>query len=354
MGNIRTDSRGVVSITVTIVLMLVISLTILSFGQTVRREQRQTLDRQLSSQAFYAAESGINDIRKYIKTNYAGQIPPSKTDCGATTQYDLTGTIDSETGTGYTCLLVGSSPKKLNYTLSRSAPAKVFPVSTIDPADIATPTTPITAIDFTWKPVQANAAAPLVNCDTSVPATIPSATATGYQCAGFGVLRVDLVPYPAAGQTRENMQSDGFTAFLWPTANNAPATVSYEGSGDNIYGGSANQGARARAACDSVSCRVSVTGLNSSRYYARVSTIYRDSVLEVSARGAGGQDLSLFGAQITIDSTGKSQDVLRRVQVRVPLTSGDLVSDYGLQTTESLCKTITAFPDSSYTRPPAC
>jgi hypothetical protein len=46
------------------------------------------------------------------------------------------------------------------------------------------------------------------------------------------------------------------------------------------------------------------------------------------------------GAQAVIDSTGKAQDVLRRIQVHVPLTpsSENSLSDYALQSSEALCK----------------
>jgi hypothetical protein len=46
------------------------------------------------------------------------------------------------------------------------------------------------------------------------------------------------------------------------------------------------------------------------------------------------------GAQAVIDSTGKAQDVLRRIQVNVPLraTSQNELSDYAIQSTDAICK----------------
>ena len=57
---IARNQDGLVSIIIVVILMIVISIIVLSFAKVVRNEQRQTLDRQLSTQAYYAAESGVN------------------------------------------------------------------------------------------------------------------------------------------------------------------------------------------------------------------------------------------------------------------------------------------------------
>ena len=62
----KLRERGVVSIMVSIVLMAVMTLIVLGFSEIARRDQRQTLDRQLSNQAFYAAEIGVNDAQQAI------------------------------------------------------------------------------------------------------------------------------------------------------------------------------------------------------------------------------------------------------------------------------------------------
>src|SRR4051812_1988899 len=103
--DLHTDARGVVSIIVTILIMLVLSLIILGFAQLVRREQRQSLDRQLSTQAFYAAETGVNDAIKALNNSV---LTGKKSDCdpdglglGANVnKLDASGTVS------YVCVLV--------------------------------------------------------------------------------------------------------------------------------------------------------------------------------------------------------------------------------------------------------
>ena len=69
----------------TMILMIVVGLIVLGFAQISRRNQRQALDRQLSTQAFYAAETGVNDAANLIKTAVqAGTVVAAKPDCTST------------------------------------------------------------------------------------------------------------------------------------------------------------------------------------------------------------------------------------------------------------------------------
>ncbi len=336
---LRSDERGLVSITITVILMLVISLTVLSFAQLVRREQRQALDQQLSSQAFYAAESGINDAQRYIANNYGGTTPPPKTTCANTASYDLSTTVDAASNTKYTCVLIDASPKSLKYDLSTTEQAKVFPINAAST---------ITSLDLSWTPETATN--PTVGCVGS--ATLPSGTvANPWPCTGYGMLRIDLVPINAI-MTRTSLEQSTFTAFITPVASGALATVQYSnpanGSNNNIYDGTANQGIRPNASCDAISCRITITGLSNTKYYARVSTLYRKATLSVTAKDASNNVLPLTGAQIMIDSTGQAQDVVRRVQVRVPVLFDGLHSDFAIQSSTSMCKAFSTYPSASF------
>lgn len=71
----KQDQRGVASIVITMTISMVLVLIIVGFSSVVRREQRQALDAQLSSQAFYAAESKINETIAKLEADpmYSGQ-----------------------------------------------------------------------------------------------------------------------------------------------------------------------------------------------------------------------------------------------------------------------------------------
>ena len=74
MSRLQNNQEGLVSITVSLIIMIIITLVVSSFALIVRREQRRTLDRQLSQQAFYAAEVGIADAQSAIKAGLTDDI----------------------------------------------------------------------------------------------------------------------------------------------------------------------------------------------------------------------------------------------------------------------------------------
>ncbi|MDB5170234.1 MAG: hypothetical protein JWN82_630 [Candidatus Saccharibacteria bacterium] len=350
--NKTTNEQGMVSIVVTIILMLVISITVLSFAQIIRREQRQALDSQLSSQAFYAAESGINDARTYIKEHYLskGLVPDDKKACADAGDPNyppsaIPMTVDGA-DTTYPCLLITGNPKSLVYDVSPSASSRVIPIDTHG--------TPIKTIDLSWQsPSQSD---PIANCPATVSPDLPKAdlpptNPAAWKC-GFGMIRIDLVP--GENMTRNGLMASTFTAFLTPVKQPGTNSISYIG-GDNIYtGGTANQSARPAAFCNTdgasaPTCKITIKDLSASKYYARVSALYAEvKGFTVAANDFSAKPSNLYGAQVVIDSTGKANDVLRRIQVRVPLVSDTLHADYGIQSKDSLCKQYQTYPSSAY------
>ncbi len=66
MAKLKQNESGLAAIAVTMIIMGIVTLIVVGFATLMRREQRQALDQQLSTQAFYAAESGVNATRAYI------------------------------------------------------------------------------------------------------------------------------------------------------------------------------------------------------------------------------------------------------------------------------------------------
>jgi Tfp pilus assembly protein PilX len=63
----QSSQSGMIAILVTLLMMIIISLLVLGFAQVSRHEQGNTTNTQLSTQAYYAAESGINDAGAAIQ-----------------------------------------------------------------------------------------------------------------------------------------------------------------------------------------------------------------------------------------------------------------------------------------------
>ncbi len=320
---LRADERGLVSIIVTVILMLIISITVLSFAQIIRREQREALDNQLSSQAFYAAESGVNDMRNYIKANFVGTAPPDKLSCKNDTPYNnLKPVIDSANDVSYACILLNNSPDSLEYELSPSEPSKVFPITPVG----GTPSSFVVS----WKP--STSTTPTNGCSTNVNGSNVQPPVSDWSC-GYGMIRLDLVPVSAV-PNRTTLMNRSYGLFIEPVNTGTVKTISYA---NGTIG-------RSAATCNNTICTLRITNLpGDANYYVRASTLYRGTTLSVEALNSSNVALPLKDAQIMIDSTGKAQDVLRRVQVRIPLFYQGLHADNAITSNDSICKNFTAF-----------
>lgn len=336
---LHNDERGIVSIVVTMIIMIILTLVVVGFAQLSRREQEQSLDRQLNSQAFYAAESAVNDVRQLFEAGTVDLTRDFTTTCEEfITTYGLNTQVDSATGTLYSCLFVDPSPVSLVFSPVNTTSSQVFPLQSRTGEAIS-------SVTFNWQPADPaghnQATCPSVNTATYADAFPPS---WPNDCQ-TGILRVDLVPYNGA-QTVANLINNTFTAFLYP--HTAAGALTYA-----TGVGPANAGAIRSGGCNaSGQCSLTITGLNSAVNYVRMRSIYQSNNVTVTARNAANAVLELSGAQATVDSTGKATDVLRRIQVRLDVDRlGGAFPEFGLQSNDTLCKQYGIAPPSTVILP---
>ena len=319
---------GMVSILVTMVMMVVITLIVLGFAEVSRTEQRNATDQQLSTQAYYAAESGINDARAVINT-WAQTNPiaslPNKTSC-ANANYpnanppNLTNamqTINSANNTYYTCLLITANPTALQYNVSYNS--TVIPIISSGAA--------ISSLTLNWQPPSGLTGSGY-SCTTPV-GSFPAST--NWSC-NFPVLRVDLADTtttPTNPITRASWSSSASnrvsTMFFLPTnTNSASATWGDQGKVIGVN-------------CSATNCITTIKGLSDNQYYMRVTTLYlTGSPLTIT----DANNQPLYGAQADIDSTGKAQDTLRRIVVAADLSDANsyAIPDAAIISNYSICK----------------
>ena len=213
-NKITLNQNGMASILVVLIMSVVITLIVLGFSQVSTREQSNALETQLSTTAYYAAESGINDAINAIKNN--PNLPPSsyaKNTCGnpggtsiygslysgSSTNYSVLNSTSGEGNTSYSCLLINPSPNEIVTDVSSNS--QILP---IDSEGI-----PISSLNLTWNnPNPSTTSNPetawsTTNSDCVLPTVSPQfKSSTTWNC-GLSVLRIDLVPV-AAGQINEN------------------------------------------------------------------------------------------------------------------------------------------------------
>ncbi len=364
----QTDTKqhaeaGIVSILVTIIMMLVVSLIIVGMSQVARSNRREQLDQQLSTQAYYAAESGLNKAVQFFAANPTAKINTTGTggsaaDCSAfitnaapnglagtagTNGSNGTNVLDLDTDVAYTCLMVNSQPGTLQVQdLSQDA-NKIWRVRDANGQ-------PFTGLTFTWNPDSGSLFTGATNTCLATNALNNLVKYSNWNCA-YGILRVDLVDTHAGG-SGATLQSPAKTLYLIPTLTSGstlqPVAVSPPSSGQ--------VGQVVYVACTPAQCsaRLSLSPVVSNEYFARLSMIYQNSSLvQLTGTDAGGAAV-FSGGQAIIDVTGKAGDQLRRVQARIPLLATDgPVPNFALQSTDGICKSFGVAP-SVTADPAAC
>jgi Tfp pilus assembly protein PilX len=326
-----TSESGLVSIIVTLIIMVVLSLIVIGFANLTRRDQRQTLDRQLNTQALYAAETGVNDAIDKLQ-NVSSLSATSYTGCNDfVTAAGLNPVIDAANNISYTCLLVDPSPEILTYTNVTQYNPRVVPVNA---------SSAISSIKISWQ----NPTGTAGDCTQSATsATNPAngAWAASSPCPN-GMLRVDILPGSSI-TSRASVIAANMAFFAFPPTSGGSGTVNYS---------VLNTGARVNGTCSSSvpasgrMCNITITNLGQTSYYLRLQSLYRVSDIDITAQGVSG-DLALSGAQAVVDVTGKAQDVLKRIQIRQPLFATGDVPSSALNVGSSLCKLLTVIPNTN-------
>ncbi|HET7320074.1 MAG TPA: pilus assembly PilX N-terminal domain-containing protein [Candidatus Saccharimonadales bacterium] len=352
----QLEEQGFASIIIVMTLVIILGLMAIGFGRLMRSEQRSALDRQLSTQAYYAAESGVKDAIYAIQKGFAtsnsnsGQCLTSA-DLGS--GFSATGNVlDATTGTQYTCIMVETEPTSLEYnpisTDTGNTTGTKY-ISLVGKTMDRSSDQIIGSLKVSWQGKSGGASFGGPNCDSSG-VTFP--VSTGWTC-GPGVIRITLTPF-ANSFDRGSLVNGTYTVFLYPQNNSTAGTL-----GSAIYvAGQANmnqQGAIVSGNCNSANssattprqCNVLINLANlSSRFFVSVKSFYVDSdvVITPYADATGNTPMRLSGAQATIDSTGKSQDVLRRIKVAVPEFAQNYFPEGAIDAAGQICKLLQVAP----------
>lgn len=338
----RNNQNGFAAIVVTLIIMTILVLITIGFSQVVNREQQATIDRQLSSQAFYAAESGVNDA---IAAIAASADPKSleTEDCDefqATPELSSGAKLSSDDSVEYTCVLVDVTPDTIEKT---SVETERPTVIIIDPVDESGNPLQLTALNLSWQ-------------SESLPDTIsfPSSSSSDFPDTwGFAAPVLRLTATPLNQLNRSALIENTFTGFLRPSAGSGgPTNI-------NVNVGLAtqnNQGQIYNTTCtttiDSNSPRycnsrldLSSIGLTT-KYLLTLRAVYHNADIYIEGESATGDVVLFQDQQAVIDATGKAGDVLQRIQVRVPIEDQYERPGFGIETSRGggICKQLNLAP----------
>lgn len=340
-NRLQSDARGMVSFLVTFIMLLVISLIVVGFTRVSSQNRRDALDRQLGTQAFYAAESGVNALIKQAETDPT-VLTSSYNSCN-NPPISFPSLSDSP-DVKITCVLVDPLVPNLEIGSLSAGKSQVF---TIDPRAADGSPAKLKTLLLVWGGPDS------IDINNSISGCTNSAAqykAKYLANCEMGMVRGDL--YKEGGA----MNADALAAntrsfFMQPNMSNQSVSLDY---------GSATRAYRGLGRCLGTlsgwngvqipqnQCMAAVTIANpaaaGTKYHLRVSTLYNDaSSVKVYAFSETDSKLNFAGAQAIVDSTGKAVDVFRRVQVRVPLdqSSGEGVMPFAAYSKEGVCKRFT-------------
>jgi Tfp pilus assembly protein PilX len=305
------NQSGMAPIMFAIFMAIILTLMAIGFAVLSRNDQRQTLDRTLSNQANYAAESAINRIQSEYQNdiNFAENNDCDGSDSGVEGVINnLNDNIHANVQTlDITCLTWTSKLTMLWKSNLNSTPW-VVPVIPESGA--------VDTLRITWSPAESPA--------NSSPTTDEVATLT--------LTNGNLPTLRIAAASTANV-SNTSVIFINPGSSGGSGTLAY-GIGS---GSIANAKCDTSGASGDWQCTIDLAiGANWNDGRLSITSLNGSSNVSIQALSAGSV-ATLIKAQAKVDATAKSQDVIRRLIAYVPLTKTTWQPSF-VVSSDGLCK----------------
>jgi len=328
---INGNQDGFASLVIGLILVIVLSLMTVSFAVLSRHEQQSALNSQLATQAYYAAESGVNDATKLI----ASGNPIPNVDTGKCIGSPVT--IGPATNSvGYTCVSVTLNSQDI--FIQNIAPREGH-------SFVTATSSPLNTLTFAWG----NSLLTNINPRTTVSPVIFD---DGTNWTSPAVIQLSITPL-SGGYARSNLISDTYSVVLYPSQPNLVLpTAVFSASSNNqgkIVSGNCSASNRTNSGTlptnYNCSTTINMSAAGPGPYLIHFINEYATSNVDITGKDAGNAQVTFSGSQATIDSTGKAKDVLKRIQVRVPLNSEDEFN-YAIEA-QNVCKRIVTSPNNT-------
>ncbi len=319
----RQREQGMVSLTISIVVGILLIIIVLSSFSIMFRLQRESTDSDLSIRAQYAAEAGAEDALTMIQRELAA---------GTLSAADFTNTCnDSGTqlsGTSYTCQKLSYTTNNLTGVLERDGQPVQFDLGS----------TPFSTIVVQWNTDEDSNANGVGTPSYAPPANfLGDSTNLGVDKWNYpAALELTTVAFPNGGNfniatdTRykfyTNLISPGNTAT--PTSSTAPTVANQ--TGDCTQAGSGG----------GYNCTMTFTGVGTpaGSNVLRLRSRYAGTHYSLKFYSAGGALMNVPDQFATIDVTARAGDVYRRIIYKVRLDTGTAAVDYVIYSDRDICK----------------
>lgn len=394
MMHTYTKQRGAVSLFIVIFTMLLMTVVTISFIRIMLQDQQQASNQDLSQSAYDSAQAGVEDAKRAIlqyQSVCAADTSVAQTACKAAAAlignqscnqglagiYSNIGTdevkVQQSQSTGdaaldqaYTCVTIQLQTPNYLGSLEANA-SKVIPL--VVPAGKT-----FNTVTLQWFSQQ-----DLGTTNSYTVNLLPSGSSVYPLLATWpanrpSLMRAQLIQL-AGSFTLANLdgssptESDANTLFLYPSAAPANNAKLFNTDGHSLPK-TTGVGPQAVTCKSSLStggyaCSATITlpnpigsvanpdGTISRTAYLRVTGFYNKTSYSVSL-AQGGTTVPFDGVQPQVDSTGRANDLFRRVQSRIDIVD-PAYPDAAVDTTGGFCKNFTITDKSAdYSDPKTC
>lgn len=391
----RHQQRGAVSLFVVIFSALLITVVTLSFIRLMVKDQQEASDSDLSQSAYDSAMSGVEDAKRAIlkQQTVCGANPTSQQcvqltaamasqKCTTLSDMGITGLTQTTTGgnkevliqsagggssttnQAYTCVKIALDTPDYLGTLKAGA-SNIVPLSTVSDNVQSVELSWFTYGDFSsvapsasrTVSLESNAAMPLYAAGGSTTNVWPQNRPS--------LVRAQLVQFSdTSGFNLSDFDSggDASTLFLYPS-NVGTASTSFTNDSRRDASSGSLQPVKCNASLVSqlYACTATITlpnpvqgGAAHRLSYLRLSSLYNGMHYTIKLKNAAGNYIDFHGVQPSVDSTGRANDLFRRVQSRIELTSNFPYPEAAVDVTGGVCKTFQVTANASDYNPGAC
>lgn len=374
---IRQRQSGAVSLFVVIFAALLITIVTVSFVQLMVKDQQQATTSDLSQSAYDSAQAGVEDAKRLLlldqscKNNTAAStvncaaiasaLTPapgqSETDCDTLSKAGLVGETNGETiieqsdtdnslDQAYTCVKVGvnTDDYKRDLAVNESLLVPITGVSTFDSVEVSW----FSRDDISSITNDPTIGFPTTGADVSLPpvgdkwkSTYPSLLRTQLLQTGTSFKLSDF------DDSADGNKSDANTLFLYPSA------TGLEDKDFALDARRAPTGTPQQIKCSTsfvsseYACKATIKlpspidGNTANRNaYLRLTSLYNGAHFKVRLK-SGSEYVKFNGVQPIVDSTGRANDMFRRVQARVELSGDFTYPEAAIDMQGNLCKNFT-------------
>lgn len=351
----ESDQRGAMAMFTVVFLALLLSIVTLSFVRLSVTEQRQASDDALTTRAYYAAESGLEDAKRALVLqfdNNSGNDPdnlnadvcrPAEINSPIDPAINVDGNavLSDALQTYYTCQRINLTPPDYQAEIERWESITV-PLSSAPDSNGVPQTFNIVEIEWHQQGGDFNGDYTLDSPDPSpnLP-TFPDWNA-GLGAGGIGypaMLRTQFFSTDITNTLRR-VHFNSVAAVVRPaTGGSAIPSITSSTYDEHVH----NVDCQDSAVDGEYVCSARFSGFNNPSprvYYLHLTALYRATNIKISLFEAN-DPRSMQDAQAIIDVTGQAGDVFRRIEARVGLTNVYPLPDYAIWSNEEICKDFT-------------